>query len=134
MEGKWWSIVPTLVVLLALQGGRAKAQFFVGFYDTKCPRAESLISLTVQQAVARDPTLAASILRMLFHDCWVQVIILFLPSGTMHNIKCFIFSLQETEGPSIQNESLSFARGICCIIIFFSGMVGGMIHITLAGK
>ncbi|KAG6540801.1 hypothetical protein Mapa_017825 [Marchantia paleacea] len=72
MEAKWWWILPTFVVLLALQSGRAKGQFFVGFYDTKCPRAESLVSLTVQQAVARDPTLAASILRILFHDCWVQ--------------------------------------------------------------
>ncbi|KAL2635979.1 hypothetical protein R1flu_007458 [Riccia fluitans] len=65
-----WALV-AFSVLLMLQTGPTSAQI-LGFYDMKCPRAESLVSLTVQQAVARDPTMAASIVRMHFHDCWVE--------------------------------------------------------------
>ncbi|KAF5188873.1 Peroxidase [Thalictrum thalictroides] len=42
------------------------------FYDTSCPEAETIISSAMSQAIKRDPTLAASLLRLHFHDCFVQ--------------------------------------------------------------
>ncbi|KAK7412127.1 hypothetical protein VNO78_03575 [Psophocarpus tetragonolobus] len=44
----------------------------VGFYSTTCPRAESIVKSTVSSHVNSDPTLAAALLRMHFHDCFVQ--------------------------------------------------------------
>ncbi|KAA8545593.1 hypothetical protein F0562_020377 [Nyssa sinensis] len=44
----------------------------VGFYSRSCPRAESIIRSTVQSHFRSDPTVAPGLLRMHFHDCFVQ--------------------------------------------------------------
>ena len=44
----------------------------VGFYSSACPLAESIVKSTVTTHVNSDSTLAAGLLRMHFHDCFVQ--------------------------------------------------------------
>ncbi|KAJ7538851.1 hypothetical protein O6H91_11G065600 [Diphasiastrum complanatum] len=43
-----------------------------GFYKDTCPEAEAIICSTVREFYWRDPSIAAGLLRMLFHDCFVQ--------------------------------------------------------------
>ncbi|MCO5555223.1 hypothetical protein L7F22_008767 [Adiantum nelumboides] len=45
---------------------------FVGFYGLTCPRAEATVTQVVSDAVQRDPSIAAGLVRLLFHDCFVQ--------------------------------------------------------------
>lgn len=44
----------------------------VGFYATSCPRAESIVQATVKSHFQLDPKVAPGLLRMHFHDCFVQ--------------------------------------------------------------
>ncbi|XP_019169844.1 PREDICTED: cationic peroxidase 2-like [Ipomoea nil] len=44
----------------------------VGFYATSCPTAESIVKATVKSHFQSDPKVAPGLLRMHFHDCFVQ--------------------------------------------------------------
>jgi hypothetical protein len=43
-----------------------------GIYQYSCPEAENIIFSWVEQAVSSDPRMAASLLRLHFHDCFVN--------------------------------------------------------------
>ncbi|XP_058777824.1 peroxidase 72 [Vicia villosa] len=42
------------------------------FYDGSCPRVEEIVKSVVSKAVAKEPRMAASLLRLHFHDCFVK--------------------------------------------------------------
>ena len=60
-------------LLLALSASLVHGQGTrVGFYSAACPRVESIVRSTVQSHFRSNPTVAPGLLRMLFHDCFVQ--------------------------------------------------------------
>jgi len=61
----------SLLVLVALASA-ASAQLSSTFYDTSCPRALATIKSAVNAAVAKEARMGASLLRLHFHDCFVQ--------------------------------------------------------------
>ncbi|KAK9050149.1 hypothetical protein SSX86_007008 [Deinandra increscens subsp. villosa] len=63
------TFVPIFVLLLSLN---CKAQLSTTFYDTTCPTALSTIQSTISAAVNSNPRNAAFLIRLLFHDCFVQ--------------------------------------------------------------
>ncbi|XP_043711370.1 peroxidase 9-like [Telopea speciosissima] len=42
------------------------------FYQYSCPQANDIVMSLLKQAIAKDPRMAASLLRLHFHDCFVQ--------------------------------------------------------------
>ena len=66
----FYALLFALVFLIRYSAGQLK----IGFYSETCPEAESTVSSVVQDAVVSDPNLAAVLLRLHFHDCFVNVI------------------------------------------------------------
>lgn len=67
------------------------ADLRVGFYQSTCPQAESIVSQVVKYRFNTDPSLPAALLRMHFHDCFVTVL-RFSSLNTQH-INCALNTL-----------------------------------------
>ncbi|XP_009627957.1 peroxidase 44 [Nicotiana tomentosiformis] len=48
------------------------AQLRVGFYNSTCPQAETIVRQAVQNQFNSDRSITAALLRMHFHDCFVR--------------------------------------------------------------
>ena len=57
-----------------LLAGTSSAQLSTGFYSSSCPGVYSAVKSVVQSAIAREKRMGASIVRLFFHDCFVQVL------------------------------------------------------------
>ncbi|XP_020232367.1 peroxidase 3 [Cajanus cajan] len=61
-----------VICLIAALLGSTQAQLQLGFYAKSCPKAEQIIFNYVVEHVHRVPSLAAALVRLHFHDCFVQ--------------------------------------------------------------
>ncbi|KAF3664138.1 Peroxidase 2 [Capsicum annuum] len=51
----------------------SNAQLSSNYYGVSCPNLQTIVSNAVRQAVNREARLGASILRLFFHDCFVNL-------------------------------------------------------------
>jgi len=51
----------------------SNAQLQQNFYAKSCPKAEKIILEYVHKHIPNAPSLAAALIRMHFHDCFVRV-------------------------------------------------------------
>ncbi|KAL6629393.1 hypothetical protein ACP70R_029158 [Stipagrostis hirtigluma subsp. patula] len=64
-----------VVVLLAVVGALARgadAQLSPGFYSSSCPTVHGVVRQVMSQAVMNDTRTGAAVLRLFFHDCFVN--------------------------------------------------------------
>ncbi|CAL4995942.1 unnamed protein product [Urochloa decumbens] len=61
-----------LFLLLAAGTSSATAQLSAGFYSHSCPGVYDAVRSVMKAAIGREQRMGASILRMFFHDCFVQ--------------------------------------------------------------
>ncbi|XP_042520869.1 peroxidase P7-like [Macadamia integrifolia] len=65
-------LVTTLVFLIALLACSTNAQLSANFYGTSCPNLQTIVRSAVREAVKTESRMGASILRLFFHDCFVN--------------------------------------------------------------
>jgi peroxidase len=64
----------TLLLLLAVAcHARPYYPLQMGYYHDKCPQAESIVKAVMEKAICQNPGNGAAVIRMLFHDCFVEV-------------------------------------------------------------
>ncbi|PWA89188.1 peroxidase superfamily protein [Artemisia annua] len=61
-----------LLLILITNNTQSEAQLSTTFYDGTCPNALHTIRTSIRTAISRERRMAASILRLHFHDCFVQ--------------------------------------------------------------
>lgn len=49
------------------------SQLYYNFYESTCPNLTGIVRYNVWSAMAKDARIAASLLRLHFHDCFVLV-------------------------------------------------------------
>lgn len=76
MASKQTSKTPKLLTFIFLAATLASAQLSSTFYDKSCPSALRIIQSTVSEAVSKERRMGASLLRLHFHDCFVNVLYL----------------------------------------------------------
>ncbi|KAJ7295112.1 hypothetical protein O6H91_Y212500 [Diphasiastrum complanatum] len=52
--------------------GSSRAQLMASFYDKSCPKAQAIVKSVIQQAMQKDSRIGASLMRLHFHDCFVN--------------------------------------------------------------
>ncbi|CAN6237673.1 unnamed protein product [Urochloa humidicola] len=60
------------LALLLLAAGGADAQLSAGFYSASCPTVQGVVRQAMSQAVTNTSRSGAAVLRLFFHDCFVN--------------------------------------------------------------
>ncbi|ONK80565.1 uncharacterized protein A4U43_C01F19250 [Asparagus officinalis] len=63
---------PVALCLLSLIACNVNGQLTATFYQRSCPNLQGIVRSAMAQAVAKEKRMGASILRLFFHDCFVN--------------------------------------------------------------
>ncbi|KAK6931242.1 hem peroxidase [Dillenia turbinata] len=67
-----WFGFSFILLILAFSTLPSEAQLSSTYYDKTCPNALTTIRTSITSAVSREARMAASLIRLHFHDCFVQ--------------------------------------------------------------
>lgn len=84
-------LTPIFTTLLIILLNPSNAQLSSTFYSSTCPSVSSIVRSVVQQALQSDSRIGASLTRLHFHDCFVNVNPINVHSTTTSNLQkaCF---------------------------------------------
>lgn len=122
-----FAIITTLVLLLS----NIEAQLSATFYDSTCPNAASTIRTSIRTAVSRERRMAASLIRLHFHDCFVQgcdASILLDETATIQSEKSAFPNINSARGYEVIEAAKAAVESIC------PGVVSCADVLTLAAR
>ncbi|KAG6407759.1 hypothetical protein SASPL_130756 [Salvia splendens] len=65
-------VIPLISLVVVLSSISCSAQLSASFYDASCPNAPTIIRNSIRRAISAERRMAASLIRLHFHDCFVQ--------------------------------------------------------------
>ncbi|EXB28405.1 Peroxidase 4 [Morus notabilis] len=65
-------LTTTLAIVLVIFTGSCSAQLYPGFYHKSCPKVFATVKSVVKTAISKENRIGASLLRLHFHDCFVN--------------------------------------------------------------
>ncbi|WVZ77798.1 hypothetical protein U9M48_025620 [Paspalum notatum var. saurae] len=73
-RSSWWCVMVMAMAMVVVASGASgpRGPLRMGFYAQSCPGVERMVGDFVRQHVRRVPTVAAALLRLHFHDCFVR--------------------------------------------------------------
>ncbi|VAI69986.1 unnamed protein product [Triticum turgidum subsp. durum] len=72
-DEKLYLLVACALLLLAV--GCQASPLQIGFYHDRCPQAEAVVKGVMMEAISQNPGNGAAMIRMLFHDCFVEDVV-----------------------------------------------------------
>ncbi|KAL9365714.1 hypothetical protein Peur_043587 [Populus x canadensis] len=93
-----------------------QAQLSPAFYDSSCPNAISTIRTAIRSAIASDRRMAASLIRLHFHDCFVQgcdASILLDETSSIQSEKTALGNLNSARGYNVIDKAKTEVEKIC---------------------
>nr|GMD47905.1 peroxidase 15 [Ipomoea batatas] len=67
-----FSSLLAMALAISIFLSHSNAQLSSTFYSTTCPNVSSIVSTVMQQALQNDARIGASLIRLHFHDCFVN--------------------------------------------------------------
>ncbi|KAI4305316.1 hypothetical protein L6164_028688 [Bauhinia variegata] len=105
-----------LAIILVLMSTLCDAQLSSSFYDSTCPNALSTIRTVIRRAVSKERRMAASLIRLHFHDCFVQgcdASILLDDSANIESEKTARPNVGSVRGYEVIDEAKTKVEKIC---------------------
>ncbi|KAF8405846.1 hypothetical protein HHK36_007923 [Tetracentron sinense] len=115
---KAMALVLALIILsysIAISQGLLR----VGFYSQTCPNAEAIVSSVVQEAITSDFNVAAILLRLHFHDCFVQFLLSISLSSNFQG-----FAVREAPLLVLKISNYNNAMALVLALIILSYSIG----------
>ncbi|KAK1322474.1 Peroxidase 5 [Acorus calamus] len=117
MEGKAnLSFLIASILVLLISNVPCHAQLSPTFYDSTCPSALSTIRTAVRTAVSQERRMAASLIRLHFHDCFVQGCdgsLLLDDSSTIVSEKSALQNFRSVRGFNVVDDIKSSVENVC---------------------
>eukprot|EP00258_Populus_trichocarpa_P033151 XP_024449170.1 lignin-forming anionic peroxidase isoform X3 [Populus trichocarpa] len=106
----------SFMFMLFLLNIACQAQLSPAFYDSSCPNAISAIRTAIRSAIASDRRMAASLIRLHFHDCFVQgcdASILLDETLSIQSEKTALGNLNSARGYNVIDKAKTEVEKIC---------------------
>ncbi|CAK9169956.1 unnamed protein product [Ilex paraguariensis] len=115
-----FSLAVMITVLSVFLLHESNAQLNSTFYSNTCPNVSSIVRGVVQQALQSDPRIGASLIRLHFHDCFVDgcdASILLDNSGTIQSEKDAGPNTNSTRGFGVVDNIKTAVENSCSGVV-----------------